>query len=116
MIRSVNPTNPADVVAEVAPANMDGIEAALAAGAGAQPGWAADPVARVKALSELADAIESRRQPFVEMMVREVGKPVPEAVGEVNRAIAILRFYSQVPLDPVGEVVPASTPGAQVLV
>ena len=116
MIRSVNPTNPADVVVEVTPADPDGIEAALAAGAGAQPGWAADPVARVKALSALADTIEARRQSFVEMMVREVGKPVPEAAGEVDRAIAILRFYSQVPLDPVGEVVPGSTPGAQVLV
>ena len=53
---------------------------------------------------------------FIDLMVREVGKPVAEAAGEVDRAIAILGFYSQVPLDPVGEVVPGSVPGARVLV
>ncbi|HMT05916.1 MAG: aldehyde dehydrogenase family protein [Solirubrobacterales bacterium] len=116
MIRSVNPASPGDVVLEIAPADPAAIESALAAGVVAQPGWSADPMARVRALSALAAAIESRRQEFVDLMVREVGKPGPEAAGEVDRATAILRFYSQIPLDPVGDVMPGSTPGAQVLV
>ena len=49
-------------------------------------------------------------------MVSEVGKPVAEAEGEVERALAILRFYSQVALDPDGETLPGSTPGARVVV
>lgn len=116
MIRSVNPNDPADIVLEVDPADAAGIEAAVAKGVTARTGWAADPVARVKALSAFADGIGSRHKAFTELMVREVGKPAPEAAGEVDRAIAILRFYSQIPLDPVGEVMPGSTPGAQVLV
>jgi aldehyde dehydrogenase (NAD+) len=38
--------------------------------------------------------------------VREVGKPITEARGELARAVAILRFYAQVALDPDGESFP----------
>ncbi len=115
-IKSINPFDPADVVAEVEATSPERAAAALEAGVAAQPGWAADPMARVRALSALADEIEVRRQRFTDLMVREVGKPEPEAAGEVDRAVAILRFYAQIPLDPTGEVVPGSVPGAQVLV
>jgi aldehyde dehydrogenase (NAD+) len=40
--------------------------------------------------------------------VREVGKPITEARGELARAVAILRFYAQVALDPDGESFPPS--------
>jgi aldehyde dehydrogenase (NAD+) len=115
-IKSINPFEPADVVAEVEAASAARSEDVLAAGVGAQAGWAADPMLRVRALSTLADEIEVRRQRFTDLMVREVGKPVSEAAGEVDRAVAILRFYAQVSLDPTGEVVPGSLPGARVLV
>ncbi|MBN8866400.1 MAG: aldehyde dehydrogenase family protein [Solirubrobacterales bacterium] len=115
-IKSVNPFDPTDVVAEVEAAGPDRASAALEAGVAAQSAWAADPMLRSRGLSALADEIDVRRQRFTDLMIREVGKPVPEAAGEVDRAIALLRFYSQIPLDPIGEVMPGSTPGAQVLV
>jgi aldehyde dehydrogenase (NAD+) len=115
-IRSINPFDPSDVVAEVEAARTEQTGEVLAAGGDAQPGWAADSMARVKALTALADQIEARRQRFTDLVVREVGKPVPEAAGEVDRAVAILRFYAQIPLDPTGEVMPGSAPGVQVLV
>ncbi len=115
-ISSVNPFDPSDQVAGCEGASAAEIDSVLAAGVAAQPGWAADPMLRLRSLSTLADEIEVRRQKFIDLMVREVGKPVAEAAGEVDRAIAILGFYSQVPLDPVGEVVPGSVPGARVLV
>ena len=40
--------------------------------------------------------------------MREVGKPITEARGELARAVAILRFYAQVALDPDGESFPPS--------
>ncbi len=43
-------------------------------------------------------------------MVREVGKPVTEARGEVARGVAILRYYAQAALAPDGETLPASEP------
>ena len=115
-IRSVNPTDPGETVLELESATGAGTGAAVDAGIAAGPAWAADPMLRVSSLGALADEITSRRRQFVDLMVREVGKPEPEAAGEVDRALAILRFYAQIPLDPVGEVVPGSVPGAQVLV
>lgn len=115
-IRSINPFDPSDLVAETQAASPEGVESVLASGVAAREGWAADPMLRLRSLGALADEIGLRRQQFVDLMVREVGKPEPEAAGEVDRATSILRFYSQIPLDPVGEVVPGSMPGARVLV
>jgi acyl-CoA reductase-like NAD-dependent aldehyde dehydrogenase len=36
-----------------------------------------------------------------------VGKPISEARGEVARTVAILRYYAQVALDPIGETYPS---------
>lgn len=115
-IRSVNPNDPSEVVFEIEPASAAEIDSALEAGVEAQGSWAADSMLRLRGLGALADEIEARRQGFVDLMVQEVGKPEPEAAGEVDRAVSILRFYAQIPLDPVGEVVPGSVPGARVLV
>ncbi len=115
-IKSSNPFDPADLVAEVEPASAAAVETALEAALEAQLAWAADAMLRSRSLTALGEAVESRRDQFAELMVREVGKPVAEAEGEVERALAILRFYSQVALDPDGETLPGSTPGARVVV
>lgn len=115
-IRSVNPFSPGEVIAETESADTGRIDQAVAAGARAQRDWAADPMLRVSSLHALAGEVESRKAEFTDLMVREVGKPTAEAAAEVDRAVALLRFYSQVPLDPAGEVMPGSVPGAKVLV
>jgi aldehyde dehydrogenase (NAD+) len=45
---------------------------------------------------------------LADLIVREVGKPRREAVAEVSRSAAILRFYAQAALDPDGETYPSS--------
>ena len=47
-----------------------------------------------------------RRSPT--LVVREVGKPLSEARGEVARGVAILRYYAQAALLPDGETIPAA--------
>jgi aldehyde dehydrogenase (NAD+) len=37
-------------------------------------------------------------------MVREVGKPIGEAVGEVARSVSILKYYAQQVFDPIGQL------------
>ena len=113
---SNNPFNPDDVVLEVPAADAAGIESVVAGALEAQPGWGADATLRSRSLTALCSSIETRKAEFVELMIREVGKPVPEADGEVERALAILRYYSQVALDENGSTYPGSTPGAQVVV
>ncbi|MCO5314795.1 MAG: aldehyde dehydrogenase family protein [Solirubrobacterales bacterium] len=115
-VKSFNPYDPAEVVTELPVTGPDEVERALSLAVEAQPAWAADAPGRSAALGRLAELVGSRKEQFVDLMVREVGKPVPEAAGEVDRAVAILRYYSQVALDSNGETYPGSTPGAQVLV
>jgi len=115
-IRSTNPFRPSETVAELPVTSPEGADRILAAASEAQPAWAADAAGRANALGALAESVAVRKDAFVELMVREVGKPAGEATGEVDRAVAILRYYAQVALDSNGQTYPGSTPGAQIVV
>src|SRR5215217_5849387 len=60
----------------------------------AQPIWAAIPAPkRGEILHRAANILESRAESVARDMTREEGKTLPEARGEVNRAVNILRYY-----------------------
>lgn len=111
-VRSVSPQKPADVVAEAPEAGAEQVGAAAARARAAQRGWwaAAAPV-RAAALARAAAALRARTDEATALVVREVGKPVGEAAGEVGRAIAILDYYAQAAYAPLGDVLPPSLPG-----
>jgi aldehyde dehydrogenase (NAD+) len=58
-----------------------------------------------------AAALRARRDDAAALVVREVGKPISEALGEVGRAISILEYYAQACFAAVGELLPPSVPG-----
>uniref|UniRef100_UPI0005398A4D aldehyde dehydrogenase family protein n=1 Tax=Kitasatospora sp. MBT63 TaxID=1444768 RepID=UPI0005398A4D len=71
----------------------------------AQPGWlAAGAAARSAALTRAAEAVEAHAEELAALVVREVGKPLAEARGEVARTAAIWRYYAQAPYAPAGEL------------
>lgn len=115
-VSSTNPFDPSDLIAEVEMAGETDVSAAVEAAVEAQGAWAANAMLRSSSLTAFGEVIAARKAEFTELMIREVGKPVTEAEGEVERALAILRYYSQVALDPNGETLPGSTPGAHVVV
>ena len=47
------------------------------------------------------------REALAELVVREVGKPRREADAEIERSVAILRYYAQAAFDSDGETFPA---------
>jgi acyl-CoA reductase-like NAD-dependent aldehyde dehydrogenase len=51
-----------------------------------------------------------------DLIVREVGKPVREARGEVGRALRVLRYYAQMVLVPDGETYPSADGGSWLMV
>jgi acyl-CoA reductase-like NAD-dependent aldehyde dehydrogenase len=106
---SVNPHDPADVLGEWEPAGPAEAQAAVSRAVAASAAWRGVPGAgRAKALSDAATALEQRSADITDLVVREVGKPVSEARGEVARGVAILRYYAQAALLPDGETIPAA--------
>ncbi len=110
---SVNPHDPADVIGEWEPADDRGVAAVVERARRAGETWRRAPAAtRSKALGDAAAAVEQRAAEITALTVREVGKPVSEARGEVARAVSILRYYGQLALLPDGETLPAADPDA----
>ena len=70
-------------------------EQAIAAAKAAQPGWAALPIdERRKCLVALADAIHENADALTRMLVREQGKPLAEATGEIAFTEIFVRHFA----------------------
>ncbi len=115
-IRSISPQRPTEVIGEWPDVGVSGVEAAISRAGAAREGWArVTAFDRSRVLRLAADRMETDAGALADLMVREVGKPVREAVAEVARAVAILRFYAQAALDPDGETYPAADSRALLL-
>jgi aldehyde dehydrogenase (NAD+) len=88
------PANTDDVVGEFQASGPEDVAAAFAAAEGAQPAWAALPAPRRgEYLFKAAEILEGQLASAAGDMTREEGKTLPEATGEVKRAINILRYF-----------------------
>jgi alpha-ketoglutaric semialdehyde dehydrogenase len=111
MFISVNPHNPADIIGDFAAADAAAVDHAVGRALIAARVWAGSPaIERANALNAAAAAMEQRAGEVTALVVREVGKPISEARGEVARGVAILRYYAQAALAPDGETIPAADP------
>ena len=72
------------------------VDDAVQAARAAQPGWAAVPwPERVAILKRAADLISERLMEYSALMAMEVGKNRIEALGEVEEAADLIRYYAQ---------------------
>ena len=85
-----NPADSGDVVGTVVDATPDLVDEACAK---AVP-WSAPPTERAATLRRAADLMEERRQALLGPIVREAGKTLGNAVGEVREAVDFLRYYA----------------------
>jgi alpha-ketoglutaric semialdehyde dehydrogenase len=105
VIKSYSPHAPDDLVTEAPETSAEDVAKAFAHARAAQAAWWRGPAAtRAQVLSDAADTIAAAAEELTGLTVREVGKPVGEARGEMARAVAILRYYAQQVYDPVGAV------------
>lgn len=103
MVQSRSPQQPDDVVVSLVDTTADEVAAAVVAARKAQHDWVSGgAAARAAALSAAADAVAGAADELTALAVREVGKPVTEARGEVGRTVSILRYYAQQVFDPIG--------------
>jgi RHH-type proline utilization regulon transcriptional repressor/proline dehydrogenase/delta 1-pyrroline-5-carboxylate dehydrogenase len=91
----LNPADRRDRVGTVKETSPEAIEAAFRHAVAAAPAWAATPAAeRAACLLRAADLMQARMPELLGLIVREAGKSLPNAIGEVREAIDFLRYYA----------------------
>jgi RHH-type proline utilization regulon transcriptional repressor/proline dehydrogenase/delta 1-pyrroline-5-carboxylate dehydrogenase len=91
-------TNPADrreQVGSVRDATPAEIGMAFEASAASQPAWnLSGGAARAATLDKASDLLEASRADFHELLVREAGKTISDAIAEVREAVDFCRYYA----------------------
>ncbi|MSV29266.1 MAG: aldehyde dehydrogenase family protein [Bryobacterales bacterium] len=103
-----NPANTDEVVGLFAKGSAADMTDAVAAATEAFPAWAAmNAPARGAILYKAADILDRTFDSIAAEMTREEGKTLPEAKGEVRRAINIFRYFAAEGSRMPGVVVPS---------
>ncbi len=91
---STNPARLDDVVAQVSLVSAEQMVEAFRAARAAQPAWAATPApVRGRVVARIGRLVEANAESLAQLVVREVGKPVAEARGEVQEIIDTCDFF-----------------------
>ena len=111
--------NPAteEVFARVPRATEAEADRALKAAARAFPAWSGmSPFTRADYLRRSGAILERRKEKLGRLMTREQGKPLKEAIGEVEKAVEMLRYYAEEGQRAYGQIVSNTDPYDQSLV
>jgi len=82
-------------VGAVVEASAQDVSRAVDIAAAAQPAWNATPASeRATILERLADLLERDRAALMALAVREAGKALADALGEVREAVDFCRYYA----------------------
>ncbi|MFC9760294.1 aldehyde dehydrogenase family protein [Rhodococcus jostii] len=110
-----NPARPHELAAYSPSGGTAEVDAAVTAATAAQPAWAALPApARGAILMTAANLLRERGSAVAADLVREEGKTLAEARGEVTRAVDVLRFFGSLGWAATGEVLPSGLPGTSI--
>jgi aldehyde dehydrogenase (NAD+) len=112
---NTNPSDTRDVIGRYAAASEAQAREAIAAAHAAFPAWAlSTPQQRFDALDAAGTEILARKNELGDLLAREEGKTLPEAIGEAGRAGAIFKFFAGEALRNPGEILPSVRPGVGV--
>lgn len=111
--RSVDPTNGAELAAYDAVTDEQ-LEAALAASHYAYAAWSVRPIGeRAEIVGRVARGFEKRADELAALAVREMGKPLAEALEEIDFCVSIFDYYAEHgPRFAADQPIKASEPGA----
>ncbi|WP_280154170.1 aldehyde dehydrogenase family protein [Piscinibacter sp. XHJ-5] len=112
---SENPSDLASPVGDYVRGDREQAELAIRAAAEAAPAWGfATPQRRADALDQIGSEILARKDELGELLAREEGKALPEAIGEAARAGNIFKFFAGEALRTAGEKLASVRPGIEV--
>jgi acyl-CoA reductase-like NAD-dependent aldehyde dehydrogenase len=114
VLTSANPSRLEDAVAEVTLATGATFAAACAAAKRAQPSWADVPApVRGRAIAAMSRIVEANKESLARLITRELGKPLAEALGEVQEIIDTCDFFLGEGRRLYGQTVPSEMPDKQ---
>jgi RHH-type proline utilization regulon transcriptional repressor/proline dehydrogenase/delta 1-pyrroline-5-carboxylate dehydrogenase len=90
-----NPADRNELIGMLRPADEYEVDAALAAAVQGACAWAASAInSRAAVLEHAADLYEQNMEALVAVVVREAGRTLANAIGEVREAVDHLRYYA----------------------
>jgi alpha-ketoglutaric semialdehyde dehydrogenase len=117
MLEVRDPADVREVVGEVPALTAPEVAAAYARARAAFEGWRrTSPLERAAVLSRAAYLIRNHAEEGAVTLVRENGKTLAEARGEVAKAADFLDYYASFARQPLGEILADARPGTQVTV
>ncbi|MDR3455143.1 MAG: aldehyde dehydrogenase family protein [Rhodoferax sp.] len=113
--RNLNPSNLSDLVGEYACADAAQATQAIDAAHGAFIQWSlSTPQQRFDVLDQVGSELLARKAELGNLLAREEGKTLPEAIAEVGRAGQIFKFFAGEALRIPGERLASVRPGIDV--
>src|SRR5687767_13998533 len=113
-IESRNPANLDDLVCEAVLGDADTFVDACRAARAAQREWASVPApVRGNVVKQIGRIVEDNKEALSRLVTREIGKPYPEALGEVQEIIDTCDFFLGEGRRLYGQTVPSEMPDKQ---
>jgi alpha-ketoglutaric semialdehyde dehydrogenase len=111
---STNPARISEVVADVSPGDAGTFAAAAQAARQAGQAWADVPApVRGRSIAHIGRVIEANAESLARLVTREIGKPYPEALGEVREIVDTCDFFLGEGRRLYGQTVPSEMPDKQ---
>ena len=111
--------NPAteEIFARIPQATASETDRALMAAERSFPAWSGlSPFVRAEYLWRASDILDERKEKLGRLMTQEQGKPLNEAIGEVDKAVEMLRYYAEEGKRAYGQIIDNTDPNDQSLV
>lgn len=108
IIKSINPADTDDIIAEFPEATGADVQAAVETAAKAFVSWKEMPAPeRGRILWRAKNIVERRIDEIAALMTREEGKTLKESKGEITRSLNVLEYYSGSGFRLSGQTLPA---------
>jgi acyl-CoA reductase-like NAD-dependent aldehyde dehydrogenase len=98
-----------DVIERVPAATVDDADAAVERAAAAFEGWrAVAPADRARLLRRLAERLDAEREHLARLEMRNTGKPITDARGELAMVVDTFAYYAGAPERLLGDTIPVA--------
>ncbi len=112
---NISPSDSSDVIGHYAHGSAETAKQAIAAAKNAGDAWAGSALEeRKRILDFIGDELIARKEEIGEVLAREEGKTLAEAVGEVGRSGQFFQYYGAETLRLMGELAESVRPGIDV--